>query len=94
MAYIIILSDRRIDSNDSMVMKLLLIISVFTVGKYGLAKPSEEASINLNINVNTDEGVDGGSLHKTILLHKDVGNGRTLKGKNRRASPKCESNVH
>ena len=94
MAYIIILSDSRIDSDDSMAMKLLLIISVFTVSKYGLAKPSEEASIKLNINVNTDEGVDGGSLHKTILLHKDVGNGRTLKGKNRRASPKCGSKMN
>ena len=91
MAYIIILSDCRIDSDDSMAMKVLLIISVFTVGKYGLAKPSE-ASIKLNINVNTDEGVDVGPLHKTILLHKNVGNERAMKGKNRRASPKYGSN--
>ena len=75
-----------------MAVKLFLIILVFTVGKYGLAKPSEEASIKLNINVNTDEGVDVGPLHKTILLHKNVENGRAMKGKNRRDSPKYGSN--
>ena len=76
-----------------MAIKLLLIISVFTVGKYGFAKPREEASIKLNINVNTDEGVDVEPLHKTILLHNDNGNGRALKGKNRRVSPKYGSNA-
>ena len=93
MAYILISSHHRIHSDDSMAIKLLLIISVFTVGKYGFAKPSEEASIKLNINVNTDEGVDVEPLHKTILLQKDAGNGKALKGKNRRVSPKYESNA-
>jgi len=76
-------------------MKLLLIISVFIFCKYGLAKPSEEASIKLNINVNTDEGVDVGPLHKTILLHKNVGNERAVKddvpNHNRNVSSKHES---
>ena len=80
MAYILILSDRRIDSDEIMAIELLLIISVFTVGKYGLAKPSEEASIKLNINVNTDEGVDDGPLHRSILLHKEDGNWKSTKG--------------
>ena len=75
-----------------MAMKVLLIISVFTVVKYGLAKPSEEASIRLNINVNTDQGVDNNILHKSLLLHKTQGgggppppkpgHGRALIGKN------------
>ena len=73
-------------------------ILVFTVGKYGLAKLSEEASIRLNINVNTDQGVNNNILHKSFLLHKTQGgrgppppkpkgppkpgHGRALKGKN------------
>ena len=81
-----------------MAIKLLLIISVFTVCKYGLSKPSEEASIRLNINLNTDQGVDDGTVHKSLLLHKTQGgggpppskpegppkpgHGRALKGKN------------
>ena len=65
-----------------MAIKLLLIISVFIVGKYGLSKPSEQVSIRLNINVNTDQGVYDGPLPKSILLHKVAGNGRALKGKN------------
>jgi len=55
-------------------LMLSLIISVFAVGRYGLAKPSEEASIKLNINVNTDEGVDVGPIHKSFLIHKEDGN--------------------
>jgi len=58
-----------------MAIKLLLIISVFTVCKYGLSKPSEEASIRLNINLNTDQGVDDGTVHKSVLLHKTQGGG-------------------
>ena len=81
-----------------MAIKLFLIILVFTVGKYGLAKLSEEASIRLNINVNTDQGVNNNILHKSFLLHKTQGgggppppkpkgppkpgHGRALKGKN------------
>ena len=70
-----------------MAVKFFLIIIVFTVGKYGLAKLSEEASIRLNINVNIDQGVDDGPLNKSILLHRVTGHGRALKGKNRRARP-------
>ena len=58
-----------------MAIKLFLIILVFTVGKYGFDKPSEEASIRLNINVNTDQGVDNNILHKSLLLHKTQGGG-------------------
>ena len=76
-----------------MAMKLLLIISVFAVGRYGLAKPSEEASIKLNINVNTDEGVDVGPIHKSFLIHKEDGNWKSTQGNNHAASPKCGSNV-
>ena len=75
-----------------MAVKLFLIILVFTVGKYGLAKLSEEASIRLNINLNTDQGEDDGTVHKSLLLHKaqggggppppKPGQGRALKGKN------------
>ena len=76
-----------------MAIKLLLIISVFTVGKYGLAKPSEDASIKLNINVNTYEGVEVGPFHKSSLLHKEDGNWKSTKGKTREANPKSGSNV-
>ena len=70
-----------------MAIKTLLIISILTVGKYGLAKESEEASIKLNINVNTDEGVYVGPLHKSILIHKEDGNWKSTQGKNLGVSP-------
>ena len=61
-------------------MKVLLIISVFTVVKYGLAKPSEEASITLNININTDEGEDVSAMQRSIPIHKEDGNWTSMQG--------------
>merc|ERR1712126_112824 len=68
------------NSNDYTAKQLLLMLSVFAFSNYGLAKPSEGAFIRLDINVNIDQEVDGGPLHKAILVHKEDGNGRALKG--------------
>ena len=63
-----------------MAKELLLVLSVFAFSNYGLAKPSEGASVTLNININTDQEVDGGPLKKPILIHEEDGNERALKG--------------
>ena len=65
-----------------MAMQLLLALSVLTFASYGIAKPSEEPSVKVNITLNIDEG----STHELVALVKEDGKWKAPKNENGEAS--------
>ena len=54
---------------------LLFALSVLAFGSYVFAKPSEEPSVKIDIEVNTDQG----SAHESVALIKEDGKWKALK---------------
>ena len=69
-----------------MALKLFLILVVLAISRNAFSKPSEDLTIKLNVDVNTDQGQ---TQHESVELVRDGANwnqigakGKSLDGKN------------
>ena len=65
-----------------MALRWLLVLSVLAFGNYAFVKSIEGASVEIEIDVNTDQG----SRHDSVALIKEDDEWKALKDKNREAS--------
>ena len=65
-----------------MAIQRLFVLLFLAFGNYGFVKPNEEASVKIEIAVNTDQG----SRHGSVALVKEDGKWKALNAKNREAS--------